>query len=775
MTKQTKCGTSLDGSPAGKNIFRLCTLTLATILITSGAAATFAQAPTDAAKATAPMTEKKPPVEPKEKIIGGYEVHQAIDLGGRITERGGSRAMWATMVNQTTGMRVLGHSLEMHSINTSKTPFFDTLSSSSVGYGGDPYDTSYLKFSKGRLYDFDGSFRRDRNYFDDNLLVNSLLGPNALVAEPDSLHLFNTVRRNTDTLLTLLPLSVVHFRAGYNHGTHEGPTYSSVHEGGDVQVLQWFRNSNDTLVGGVDLNAARRTTLSYDQYYVIYKGDSTFQLTGANYKLANGTPVSLGVDTLATATCGSGANKTLEVVNGIANPYCSGTIVQSQAAPTRTRFPTEQLRFSSRYWDRVAMNGRVTYNSGASNVNNFNETFNGLLARTFVRQEIDTGGLGNGRLAHNTRVSVNADYGIEAELSKRLEVSDAITYWDFHNAGMNSVVSQIWAGTAAKPPNFNTPISSLTPTTTTTPNTYFLHQKNTGNTIIGMVTVIPQLKVSAGWRFNSRNIVDPRDDLTWNQNWLLLGAVVQPSQVFRLNVNYDQMRSKSANSQTPSNTYTREAPDKTYHLRARASAKPDKWINFAVTGNGFWGKNDDPLVNHKEHNYDLSFATQVVPTETLSFDFSIAKDGSYSRTDLCYITSATPTPYGDTNGGTCTPSAANPTATSNLLLGNGYYNAPSTFVSGSMNWAPNRKVKLNGGARVTTVSGQSEMLSPLQVPGSLQSQRLSPFANLELNIAPQWAWHANWDHQGYSDSGGIGPASRNFNGDIVTLGVRHAF
>ena len=58
--------------------------------------------------------------------------------------------------------------------------------------------------------------------------------------------MFNTVRRNTDTALTLLPLAVVSFRAGYNHGTHEGPSYSTVHNGGDVQVLDWFRKGSDT-------------------------------------------------------------------------------------------------------------------------------------------------------------------------------------------------------------------------------------------------------------------------------------------------------------------------------------------------------------------------------------------------------------------------------------------------------------------------------------------------------------------------------------------------
>lgn len=777
MTNQTKTLQSLGGSPAGPSISRLCTLTLAAILATGGAIAAFGQAQPEAVKpASTVATEKKPAAPaPEMRAIGGYQVHQMIEMGGRLAEKSGSDPMWATMVNQTTGMRILSQSLDMHTLDHTKTPFFDTLSTSSFGYGGDPNNVSYLKLTKGRLYDFTGSFRRDRNYFDYNLLVNSFLGPNALIPEPDSLHLFNTVRRNTETTLTLFPISVVHFRVGYNHGTHEGPTYSSVHGGGDVQVLQWFRNSNDTLIGGVDVNLAKRTTLSYDQFLVLYKGDSSFRLAGANFHLGDGTPVSVGVDTLNTATCGSGANKTLSVVNGIVNPYCSGTIVQSQAAPTRTTFPTEQLRFSSHYWDHLAMNGRFVYSGDVSNVNHFNETFTGLLARTFVRQEIDTGGLGNGRLAHNKRVDVNADYAVEAELNKHIAVTDAINFWDFRTTGMNTVVSQIWAGTSAQPPNFNTPISTLTPTVTTTPNLQSINQKNIGNTVLGIVTVNPQLKFSGGWRFNSRNISNFDDNFIWHQNWLLLGTVFQPLQGTRFTLNYDQMWSKAANAATPSNTYTREAPDKTHHLRARATAKPEKWINFGVTGNMFWGENDDPLVNHLEHNYDLSFSTQVIASDRLSFDFSVARDVSYSRTDLCYLSTAPAAPYGDHNAGTCVPTADNPNATSNLLLGNGYYNAPSTFIAGSLNWNPTARLHAAGGARVTTVSGQAEMLNPFQVPGALQSQRISPFADLVFNLAPQWAWHGGWNHEGYSDSGGFGPAERNFRGDIVTLGVKYAF
>ena len=477
MTSQTNFLNSLGGSLAGMSSSRLCTLTFAAMLISGGAVTSFGQTAQDAANPAKAVKQQKPATAPAEKVSNGYIVHQMIEVGGRLTTTAGSAPMWDTLVNQGTGGRVLGQSLEMHSVNPSKTPFFDHLTSNSTGYGGDPYDATYLKVSKGRLYDFSGSFRRDRQYFDYNLLDNSLLSTStaatpALVPEPDSLHLFNTLRRNTDTLLTLFPLSVVSVRAGVNHGIMAGPTYSSVHYAGDVQVLDNFRNSNDTYLAGADWKLAKRTTLSYDQFLVFYKGDTGFQLAGANgvpvlngngvYAIngGNGLQVSLGIDTLATATCGTGANRTAEVVNGFANRFCSGTVAATSTAPIRTRFPTEQLRFSSRYWDRVSFNGRLLYSGDTSRVNNFKQTFTGWNTRTFIRQEIQTGGLINGQLANNKRANSNGNFGAVFDLSKFLSVSDQFDFWNMRTAGYSVMNTQAWGSSSG---SLLTPLKPLRP------------------------------------------------------------------------------------------------------------------------------------------------------------------------------------------------------------------------------------------------------------------------------------------------------------------------
>ena len=788
MTNQTSLRMSLTRSQPEGCLFPWCILTFAAILVGGSASSGSAQeapAPQTATHQTGPakvtvLATTKPAENKDGKTMGGYQVHSTIDLGGRFAEKSGSRAMWATMINQSTGARVLGHELRMHSVDPHKTPFFDTLTSSSFGYGGDPYDASYLNLSKGKWYEFAGNFRRNRQYFDYNLLANSLLGPNQLTPEPNSLHLYNTVRRNTGTLLTILPVSLVSFRAGYSHNTHEGPAYSTIHQGGDVQESEWFRNAVDTWTAGVDFKPVKRTTFSYDELLVYYKGDTNYRLAALPFALPDKTPVTVGVDLLTTSNCGTSGtgNFAPALVNGVVNPFCSGTTTMNENAPTRTSFPTEQFRFASNYWDKVAMNGRLVYSGATSHVNSFNETFIGLNARTLNREVIDTGALPKGHLADNKRINVNADYSIRAEIGRRFEISDVVNYWNVRIPGVTAWNSFTLQGvpTQKGPPavygtSLLTPLTdpSLTATTTLNTDGGYLATKNAGNTILGTIAITSQVKLTGGWRFNDRQIKFSDDPtMTWHQNWMLLGGVIQPTRAVRINLNYDMMDSKSSNATTTaSNTYTREAPNKIGDFRGRAQVKPAKWVNFSFAGIVYTAENNDPQVNHKEHNHDISFAAQVVPAESWNVEFDYAHNDVFSSTDLCY--NETPAPSVGPGSGTC----AN-TASGNQYLGSGLYNAPSNFFTGVINYA-SKRFTLSVGGRVNSVNGSAELLSPYEVPGALQSTYWTPYADVAFKIAPQWWWHGDWNHPGYSESGPAGPAPRDFSANILTLGVRHAF
>ena len=137
------------------------------------------EAKTQAVPPSAPPATPSPAEEEKEKMIKGYITHQSIELGGHIVDQSGSTPMYSTLVNIQTGPRILSQSLTMRATDPSHATFFDNLSTSSFGYGGEPINVTVLNVSKGRIYDFRGSYRRARQYFDYNLLANPLIPPNS--------------------------------------------------------------------------------------------------------------------------------------------------------------------------------------------------------------------------------------------------------------------------------------------------------------------------------------------------------------------------------------------------------------------------------------------------------------------------------------------------------------------------------------------------------------------------------------------------------------------
>ena len=76
-----------------------------------------------------------------------------------------------------SGPRVLGETFTMHALPGTKHPLFDSLCAFSSGFGGDPNNFAKLDFSKGKFYEFNGVFRRDRQYFDYDLLGNPTFHP----------------------------------------------------------------------------------------------------------------------------------------------------------------------------------------------------------------------------------------------------------------------------------------------------------------------------------------------------------------------------------------------------------------------------------------------------------------------------------------------------------------------------------------------------------------------------------------------------------------------
>src|ERR1700733_6441977 len=184
---------------------------------------------------------------------GGYNIHQSIEFGYRASEINGNQNTYDTFENLGSGVRLFDFTLGMHSRDHNGL-LFDDLSFSNFGYGGDPNDVTRLRLEKNKWYDFRMLFRRDKNFWDYNLLANPL-NPAALnppgstttgcyattvgtppvlapvfcskpaVSINNSPHSLDLVRRMQDYDLTLLPQSKVQLRLGYSRNRSEGPGF----------------------------------------------------------------------------------------------------------------------------------------------------------------------------------------------------------------------------------------------------------------------------------------------------------------------------------------------------------------------------------------------------------------------------------------------------------------------------------------------------------------------------------------------------------------------
>src|SRR5580698_4314149 len=187
-------------------------------------------------------TDPLPAAGEQMTVPRGYLIHQSVDLGGRIANATGSQAMYSNLVNLQSGPRVQHESFELRALPGQKNTLVDTLSATGGGFGGDPVNFARMSASKGKIYEFTGMFRRDRRYFDYDLLGNPNIpsgqsipiGPSnaptgslALPQVEQSPWLFDTVRRMLDTSLTIFPLSKVTYRVGYSQNVMQGPSLTA--------------------------------------------------------------------------------------------------------------------------------------------------------------------------------------------------------------------------------------------------------------------------------------------------------------------------------------------------------------------------------------------------------------------------------------------------------------------------------------------------------------------------------------------------------------------
>jgi hypothetical protein len=365
---------------------------------------------------------------------GGYNIQQSIEAGYRGNWVNGNTDTYDTFVNLGSGVRLFDYTLDMRSLNHNGF-LFDNLNMSNFGYGGDPNDVTRLRIDKNKWYDFRLLFRRDKNFWDYNLLANPLNPSTSTpaVGIATSPHSLDLVRRMQDYDLTLMPQSRVRLRLGFSHDRDQGPGFFTTDGGTIADFNQTYSYTTNAYRVGADFRLLPKTTISFDEFLSYYKQDNVIVDNPQNsgYQLANGTPVDLGIvwstnGPVEVLPCAA----PIATAPNIVNPACNGYLSYSQAARPRNFMPTERLRFQSNYFKHLETSGSLGYSAANNSVPDFSEIVNDYTSRNNTR------GSTAGGPADAKRVSVNADWSGVYSVTDKFRILDSFRYDNWRTPGL---------------------------------------------------------------------------------------------------------------------------------------------------------------------------------------------------------------------------------------------------------------------------------------------------------------------------------------------------
>jgi hypothetical protein len=792
---------------------RITGCVVAALLIgTTGLA--FAQNPTPAAPLPTP--------EPTISAPAGYSIHQTVDVGGRVAGLTGSGAMYDTLVNLRSGPRVLGQTFEMRALKGTHNTLVDSFSGVSTGYGGDPNSFTRVNAFKGKIYEFTGIFRRDRQYFDYDLLGNpNIPGAQSIPIGPSnaptgsftwpqveqSPFLFNTVRRMTDTNLTLFPLARVTYRAGYSQNVFEGPSRSP---SGypfamfDAVLEEYQRNSTDDFTGAIDWKPIKGTTLTFAEEIDHYKADSFFTMAASSFiaQEADGTKVALddydSQTPYPTSTaCNQNSLGATPIFTGpptpgglpVINPACAVVTGYLRSQPTRILYPTEIVRFQSSSITNIAMKGDFRYTNANMNLPHYYDSYQGLSGTTRSVTYIAK--------AKAHRAVIAADYGIVWQATKTISLSEQVNFSSVHQPGASTFTSVTTQSTPPTAGNETINYAGGLITTIGAPGSASL--EGSGAVGVPLAGYFGQNfltnNLTATWDASSRSTLSltyrheihtiaqgsPHNvplavgatgdgTVTINQDGGIFNVALRPSANWTLNGTFEVLYADNA--------FTPVSPRQTKHYRFHSMYRPKPWVTISGAFNDLERHNntnnnqsavlagDDPYegpINHVDHSRIVSVGTVLSPNEHYGFDFNYAYSDVYTATNICYDNGATSTLPGTAS---ITRSGAADVCLGVYARGSttklvdwharDFMDAPTQFGSVAVTMSPVRKIHSAVGYRISSVNGRQFFNDARSVNGSLDSTYQSPFVNLAWTIHPKLIAKAEYNFFGYGEGGPSG-------------------
>jgi hypothetical protein len=735
----------------------------------------------------------------------------------------GSGAMYDTLVNLQSGPRVLGETFEMRALPGKKNTLVDTISAIGSGFGGDPNSFTKMDVSKGKVYEFSGIFRRDRQYFDYDLLGNPNVpggqsipigpagAPTGSFAWPQvtqSPVLFNTVRRMTDTSLTVHPLSKVSYRVGYSQNIFQGPSLSpSGYQFAkyDAILQEYQRNSTDDFTGAIQWKPFKATQLTFEEEIDHYKADSFFTLAPSDFIVqeADGTRVALNDYDSQTPyptskACNANSIGDTPILSApqtpgglpVINAACAVVTGYLRSQPTRILYPTEIFRLQSSSIRNIAMNGDLRYTNANMSLPNYYDSYQGLNGTT---RSLTYTAAGSAK-----REVFAADYGIIWQAMKAFSLTEQADFSSVHQPGTTTMTSETTVSTPATAGNET--ITYAGPLTTTTgpagtstfegsgsvgtPFPAYFGQNYFTNNLTGTWDGWSRATLSLTYRHETHTIaqgsphnvplaVGATSDgtVTIHADGGIFNAALRPTANWNINGTLEVLYADNA--------FTPMSPRQTKHYRVHTLYRPRPWATISGAFNDLERHNntnnnqaavaagDDPYegpLNHVDHSRVFSVGAVLNPNEHYGLDFNYAYSDVYTATNICYDNGASPTLPGT--------ASTNSSGAPSICLGiyargsttqladwyaRDFMDAPTQYGSVALNLSPFKKIHSNLGYRISSVNGNQFFNDARSVNGSLQSSYQSPFVNLAWTIRPGLIWKADYNFYGYGEGGASGP------------------
>ncbi len=766
---------------------------------------------------------------------GNYRIHQSFEFGYRYVDSAGNADVYNTFANYHTGPRLLEQSLEVRSLNH-QGALFDDLSMSSFGWGGDPNAATRLRISKFKWYNFAASFRYDRQSWDYNLFANPLnpVTSTPFIPIPISPHEFQTVRRIGDYDLTLFPQSRVRVRLGFNRTTSDGLSFWTIHEGTDTLLNQDWRTTQNVFRLGADFRLLPNTNISYDQFFGVFKNDTSWADGLFPFALSTGTPVDLGIvwNTLARSPCST------PFVGGFASSKCNGFLSYSRFAPMRTFVPTEQLSLQGTYWKKLDLSLRFNYTNSEMKNPLAPELFNGLDTRAAVRQDLWNG------IATAQRIQGAFDFGATYHISDRFRLSDTFRWYNYHDPGFwTGTENTLFGGSLVVPPNTFNPAACPPPFTAVTCPQHsassgpdinqmtfarFLGQETKQNTIEAEYDFNPRFGGHLGYRYGARyvhqwfldashqtffpNLADDRGGCTdagiplapdgsciidvldsedtafpLTEHTGLIGFWARPTDAWRLNFDVElTSQSQREIDRDPSAAWafvssgvvgpTRLTPRNIQRYNFRGNYTPVRWATIGAAINIYEYRNNASEVHLLGHNRNYSVTTVLTPRDWFAFDFSYNYNDQKSNLDVCYVTN----PFSP--AAPLCPSLAPADATGffgAFIQDIGFYDSAQHFGSVNVMVKPVKRVTANFGYSLTSVDGSQLLILGIPPAGPLRFNYHVPNAAIDVNLTDHVTWRTAWNYWGYNEKENLVPDPtffpRDFHANMATVSLRYAF